>query len=98
MIITTNLLDFFCGLIEISAIIICLKIFGININTIAKCRFIFAFFAYAGISILDFFLIGTYEYSVGFLITILYFVKLLLPIFLIFGSIDLKIWNFFFIR
>ena len=94
MIITTNLLDFFCGLIEISAIIICLKIFGININTIAKCRFIFAFFAYAGISILDFFLIGTYEYSVGFLITILYFVKLLLPIFLIFGSIDLKICYF----
>ncbi len=95
MIITTNILDFFCGLIEISAIIICLKIFGIyNISTIAKPRFIFAFFAYTGISILDFFLIGTYEYSAGFLMTILYFVKLLLPIFLIFGSIDLKIGYF----
>lgn len=91
MIITTNLLDFLCGLFEISSIILCLKIFGTNnINTTAKSRFIFALIAYAGVSITDFFLIDMYGKSIGFLMTILYLVKLILPLILILGGINLK--------
>lgn len=92
MIFTTNLLDFLCGLIEIAAIITCLDLFGIyNINTIAKRRFIFALIIYAGVSIGKFILIDVHGDSIGFLMTILYIAKISLPLFLIFGSINLKI-------
>lgn len=95
MTITMNLLEFLCGFTEISTIILCLKTFGIyNINTIPKPRFIFALIAYAGISFLDYFLIDKYGDSIGFLMTILFFVKLLLPLIMIFGNISLKIVYF----
>lgn len=92
MIFTMNLLDFLCGIFEITSIIICLNVSGIyNMNAIAKLRYIFALVAYVGVSILDFFLIDTYVDSIDLLITIVYLVKLGLPLYIIFGCINLKI-------
>ena len=69
--------------------------FGIyNINAIAKTRFLLALIIYAGISILDFFLIDTNGDFIGFLMTILYLVKLFLPLFLILGGLNLNICYF----
>lgn len=69
--------------------------FGIyNKNTIAKSRFILALIIYIGISIWDFFLIDTCGDFIGSLMTILYLVKLFLPLFLIFGGLNLNICYF----
>lgn len=95
MTVTTTLLDFLCGLIEMSAIFICLDLFGIyNITSIAKFRFVFALIAYVGISILFSSLVDVYGDSIGQLLTILYIVKLFFPLFLVLGSINLKICYF----
>lgn len=92
---TTNLWEFLCGLIEISAIIICLNSFGIyNIHKIAKLRFMFAMIIYVGISIVDFFLIDVYGDFTNFIMTALYIAKIFFPLFFILCSINIKICYF----
>lgn len=92
MIVTMNLRDMLSGIIEISAIIICLDLFGIyNIKLISKFRFVFALIAYTGISVLFLVLVNVYGDSIGPLLTILYIAKLFFPLLLMLSSINLKI-------
>lgn len=96
MTVTANIMDSFCGLIEITSIIICLKLFRLcNLNTIVKFRFIFASFAYACASVLDYFLfINKHGNPIGAFVTIFYIIKLFFPLYLIFGRLNQKIVYF----
>ncbi len=95
MTVTTSILEFLCSLIEIFAIIICLIIFEIyNIKTISKSRFIFSMIAYVDASIVYFLLFDSTGDAIDFLMTILYLLKLLLPLIILFGGFNLKICYF----
>lgn len=87
-----SLLDFICGLIEISVITACSCLFGIyKIEPKTKLRFIFALISYLAISILDFLLIDVCGNTFGFLMTILYISKLFFPLLLVLGHISFKV-------
>lgn len=93
--VTTNLLEFFSGLIEIFSITICLNLFDIyNIKIISRSRMIFALIAYVSVSIVYFSLIGIYGKSIGFPLTILYLVKLIFSLIIFFDGVNLKIGYF----
>lgn len=92
---TKSLLDFLCGLFEISALSICLKIFGIlNVKDKSKLRFIYALIAYVTASIVCVFLVVENNGSTSLLSTLFYIVKLLLPLILICRSFNFKICYF----
>lgn len=87
-----NFFDFLCGLFEITSIIICLNIFGVyNIKAITKLRFTISLSVYVSVALFYYLHISTYGTSFGFLLTILYLVKLIFPLYLMLGSINLKI-------
>ena len=89
--VVTNILNFLCGFFEITSIFICFNLFGIfTAKNISKYRFVLAFVAYSALSFFDFFLINSFTDSVGFILTLLYVSKLLLPLLPILGRIDLK--------
>lgn len=92
---TTSLLELLCVLFEISAIFICLKIFGVySIKDISMIRFICALIACVGGSIAYFFLIDANNGYGSSLSTLFYIVKLLLPLILICRNLNIKICYF----
>lgn len=95
MTVTTSILEFLRVLFEIFAIAICLNLFGINnIKTTSWSCFIFALIVCVGGSIAYSFLIDINEGSGSLFSTFIYIVKLILPLILLCGSLNLKICYF----
>lgn len=95
MTVTIRLLEFLSVLFEIFAIAICLNLVGThNIKTTSRSRLIFALIAYAGLSIVYFFLINESGDIINYITAILFLAKIFVPLIVIFGGLNLKMCYF----